>query len=104
MGAVLKSGLEELMIKHPDIIGDVRGIGLFWGIEIIESKNNPRPASKKATQVVMNCEDRGLLLGGGISIGGPASNNIRLCPPLVITREQTQMALNIIDNVLSLMS
>jgi 4-aminobutyrate aminotransferase-like enzyme len=100
MGALLKKGLEELQTKF-GVIGDIRGKGLFLGIEIIESKKSRRPDPERAFKLVTECEDRGLLLGGGIPTGGLGTNTIRLCPPLVITEKQVDAALNIIADVLS---
>jgi 4-aminobutyrate aminotransferase-like enzyme len=99
MGAILKKGLQELKDRF-DVIGDVRGEGLFLGIEIIESKETKKPATGRAGKLVTLCEDRGLLLGGGISIGGLGTNTIRLCPPLVIKEPQIATALSIIEDVL----
>ena len=99
MGAILKKGLDELKDKF-DVIGDVRGVGLFLGIEVVESKESKRPDIDRAAKLVARCEDKGLLLGGGISIGGLGINTIRLCPPLVITEEQIATALNIMEDVL----
>ena len=99
MGALLKNGLEKLQSKF-DIIGDVRGKGLFLGLEIIESRANRQPAPNRALKLVTECEDRGLLLGGGIPTGGLGTNTIRLCPPLVILKDQVAAALNIIEDVL----
>ena len=100
MGARLKNGLEELQTKF-EVLGDVRGKGLFLGIEIIESKASKRPDPARALELVTDCEDRGLLLGGGIPTGGLGTNTIRLCPPLVITEEQVTAALDIMEDVLS---
>ncbi len=100
MGAILEKGLEALQSKF-DFLGDVRGKGLFLGIEIIESKASKRPDPGRALKLVTDCEDRGLLMGGGIPTGGLGTNTIRLCPPLVITEEQVNAALNIIEDVLS---
>lgn len=100
MGALLKEGLEKLQTKF-EIIGDVRGEGLFLGLEIIESRESKRPDPARALNLVTECEDRGLLLGGGIPTGGLGTNTIRLCPPLVITQKQVGEALNIIEDVLS---
>ena len=99
MGALLRNGLEELQERF-DVIGDVRGKGLFLGIEIVESKESKKPAVERTAKLVVECEDRGLLLGGGVSIGGLGMNTIRLCPPLVITEEEISAALNIMENVL----
>jgi 4-aminobutyrate aminotransferase-like enzyme len=96
----LKKGLEELQTKF-EVIGDVRGKGLFLGLEIIESRASMRPAPDRTLKLVTECEDRGLLLGGGIPTGGLGTNTIRLCPPLVITEEQVEAAMDILEDVLS---
>jgi 4-aminobutyrate aminotransferase-like enzyme len=96
----LKKGLEELQTKF-EIVGDIRGKGLFLGVEIIESRTSKRPDPDRTFKLVTECEDRGLLLGGGIPTGGLGTNTIRLCPPLVITEEQADTALNILADVLS---
>ncbi len=100
MGALLKKGLEELQTKF-EVIGDVRGKGLFLGLEIIESRASRRPDSDCTLKLVTECEDRGLLLGGGIPTGGLGTNTVRLCPPLVITEEQVTDAINILEDSLS---
>jgi 4-aminobutyrate aminotransferase-like enzyme len=100
MGALLKNGLEELQTKF-EVIGDVRGKGLFLGLEIVESRASRRPDSDRTLKLVVECEDRGLLLGGGIPTGGLGTNTVRLCPPLVISEEQVNTAINIIEDVLS---
>jgi 4-aminobutyrate aminotransferase-like enzyme len=100
MGALLKKGLEALQARF-EIIGDVRGEGLFLGIEIIESKAGKQPAPDRALKLVTECENHGLLLGGGIPTGGLGTNTIRLCPPLVITEKQVATALDIIEDALS---
>jgi 4-aminobutyrate aminotransferase-like enzyme len=60
MGALLKKGLEELQRKF-EVIGDVRGKGLFLGMEIIESRASRRPDADRTLKLVTECEDRGLL-------------------------------------------
>ena len=100
IGALLKKGLEELQAKF-EVVGDVRGIGLFLGLEIIESKVSRQPDPDRALKLVAECEDRGLLLGGGIPTGGLGTNTVRLCPPLVITEEQVITAIDIIEDVLT---
>jgi 4-aminobutyrate aminotransferase-like enzyme len=100
MGALLKKGLEELQTKF-EVVGDVRGKGLFLGMEIIESRASKRPDPARTLKLVTECEDRGLLLGGGIPTGGLGTNTIRLCPPLVITEKQVATAIDILEDVLS---
>ena len=96
----MQKGLEELQTKF-EVVGDIRGKGLFLGIEIIESRTSKRPDPDRAFKLVSECEDRGLLLGGGVPTGGLGTNTIRLCPPLVITEEQVSAAINIMADVLS---
>ena len=100
MGALLKKGLEELQIKF-EVIGDVRGKGLFLGMEIVESRVNKRPDPESTLKLVTECENQGLLLGGGIPTGGLGTNTVRLCPPLVILEDQVGIAIDIIEDVLS---
>ena len=100
IGSLLKKGLDELQTKF-EVVGDVRGMGLFLGLEIIESKVSRRPDPDRALKLVGECEDRGLLLGGGIPTGGLGTNTVRLCPPLVITEEQVNTAIDIIEDVLT---
>ena len=75
--------------------------GLFLGIEIIDSQATKRPVVNRTFKMVTECEDRGLLIGGGIPTGGVGTNTVRLCPPLVIAEEQVNTALNILKDVLS---
>jgi 4-aminobutyrate aminotransferase-like enzyme len=95
----LKKKLEELQTKF-DVIGDVRGKGLFLGLEIVDSRASRRPDSNRTLKLVTECEDRGLLLGGGIPTGGLGTNTVRLCPPLVISEGQIASAINILEDVL----
>lgn len=99
MGTLLKNGLRDLQAKFP-VIGDVRGVGLFLGLEIVAPGEAQRPDPDRAIRLVEGCEDRGLLLGGGIPTGGLGTNTIRLCPPLVITEGQVASALGIMEEVL----
>jgi 4-aminobutyrate aminotransferase-like enzyme len=100
MGAYLKAGLKKLQSKF-EIVGDVRGEGLFLGMEIVESKTSQQADPERTLKLVTECEDRGLLLGGGIPTGGLGTNTIRLCPPLVITERQINDAIGIVEEVLS---
>ena len=99
MGTLLKKRLEKLQTKF-EVVGDVRGKGLFLGMEIVESKVSKRPDPKRTLKLVTECENQGLLLGGGIPTGGLGTNTIRLCPPLVITEDQVDAAIDIIEDVL----
>ncbi|MBW1694447.1 MAG: aminotransferase class III-fold pyridoxal phosphate-dependent enzyme [Deltaproteobacteria bacterium] len=97
MGRLLKKLLEKLQTNF-EVIGDVRGKGLFLGMEIVESRVSKRPDPESTLKLVTECENRGLLLGGGIPTGGLGTNTVRLCPPLVITEEQVGASIDIIEN------
>lgn len=89
--------LERLktMIAKYDCIGDVRGIGLMIGIEIVkDKKTNVQPDTKTRNKIQSECFKRGvLMLGCG-------SHGIRYCPPLVLTESQAMVALDILEDVL----
>ena len=73
-------GLKELQAKH-DIIGDVRGRGLFLGFELVNNRDTKEPATEEASRIVDMMRDRGILL----STDGPHHNVIKIKPPLVLS-------------------
>jgi 4-aminobutyrate aminotransferase len=90
MGAALLDGLRELQKKH-DIIGDVRGAGLMIGIEFVRDRETKEPFDAIVPMLEEAAFQRGLLLlGCGRSV-------IRLCPPLMIDREDVETGLRILD-------
>lgn len=93
VGNHLQSRLRELMTRHK-LIGDVRGLGLMIGIELVRDRVTKEPASTERDEIVQECFHRGLLLLGC------GTNSIRFCPPLVITAEQCDTAVAILDDVL----
>ena len=98
-GAYVKKRLQELMEGH-ELIGDVRGKGLMLGFELVKDRKTKRPASEETKRLLNLTFKKGLLLG----LGGLNSNVLRIKPPLVITREQLDKGLDIIDEVLSEMA
>jgi 4-aminobutyrate aminotransferase len=93
VGEHLKSRLAELMSRHK-LIGEVRGLGLMIGVELVRSRETKEPASTERDEIVQSCFRRGLLLlGCGV-------NALRFCPPLVVTKEQCDTAIGILDDVL----
>ena len=94
VGDHFRAGLEELAKKYP-LIGDVRGMGLMQGIELVGDAKSPAP---KATNMVMEkCRDHGLIVGKG----GLYSNVLRISPPLNITKGDADDALRMMDAALS---
>jgi 4-aminobutyrate aminotransferase len=94
VGAYLKAGLEKLQTKY-DCIGDVRGMGLMIGVEFVEDKTSLKPAAELRDRVESACFDRGLI------ILGCGANSIRWSPPLVLTKENVDVALEIFDEAIA---
>ncbi len=94
LGAHFKAGLLTLQKKHP-LIGDVRGLGLMLGAELVYADKSP--ASNELDIVLEKMKDRGFLVGKN----GPHRNVLAFQPPLVITLEDIDNLLNHLDDVLS---
>src|SRR5580698_6186027 len=92
-GDFLMAQLKALQTRRPEI-GDVRGKGLMIGVELIKPGTKQDPDPDAAEQLVQTCFQKGLLL---LRCGVSA---VRLCPPLVITREQSETALALIEEAL----
>lgn len=88
-GSFLIKLLKNLKKEHP-IIGDVRGRGLFIGIELVRDKNTKEPADIESKQLVNRIKDKGVLL----SVDGPFNNVIKLKPPLVFNKENAKFLVN----------
>jgi 4-aminobutyrate aminotransferase len=93
VGAHLKSQLSDLAAKHR-LIGDVRGLGLMIGVELVRDRASKEPANSERDDIVQDCFRRGLLMLGC------GSSTLRFCPPLVVTTEQCGTAIAILDEVL----
>jgi len=88
--ALLKVGLEKL--RHWDAVGDVRGIGLLWGVEFVADKTSKRPFEPKlnfAGRVAEAAAKRGLLVYPMQGcVDGVAGDHLLIAPPAVITSEE----------------
>jgi taurine--2-oxoglutarate transaminase len=102
MGDVFRTELAKLAEKHPSI-GEVRGLGCFWGLELVKSRETREPlvpfngtgeSAKPMGAVMKRALDRGLYLMTHWNI-------VMCCPPLTITREELDEALEILDDALS---
>jgi 4-aminobutyrate aminotransferase len=80
---------------HYQIIGDARGRGLMLAIEIVEDRLSRKPAGDLRDRIVDLAFQRGLLLLGC------GENTIRLCPPLIITQQETDVALDILEECIA---
>ena len=94
VGAHLFAGVKSLMGKHT-IIGDVRGRGLMIGVELVRDRGTKERATTERDRVVRECFNRGLL------VLGAGQNAIRLSPPLVLTKDQADTAVRILDQALT---
>ena len=83
-------GLKKLQKSHP-VMMDIRGLGLMVGAEFRSADNTPDKATAKA--VTHACLEHGLML----LTCGPWDNTIRFMPPLVVTEEQVNEALSILE-------
>lgn len=95
-GAQLKAGLQELAQKHP-IIGDIRGLGLMVGAELVRNRQSLEPASEEVDLVLEKMKDRGIIVGKN----GENRNVLAMQPPLVITKEDVDFFLQNLDEVLA---
>lgn len=97
---VFGPGLAELYSKHPSI-GDVRGLGAFWAIELVKDRTTREPlvpyaasgaAAKPMAELAMACRKRGLW---------PFThfNRMHVCPPLTISADEARQGLEILDEV-----
>jgi 4-aminobutyrate aminotransferase len=96
LGVRLRGGLARLGEKYP-LIGDVRGKGLMQGIEMVTDRQSKEPAPKAVAQLFEETRARGLLIGKG----GLYGNVIRISPPLTVSEEQIDHALEILDYALA---
>ena len=104
LGKYLGKRLSEIEEKHPSV-GDVRGLGLFWTIELTKNRRKKEPFNTREDKIsgktlmvdVLSSElmKRGLYLIGWI-------NHFLIAPPLIITQEEIDKALNMIDEVLKI--
>ncbi len=96
LGVRLREGLARLMDEFP-LIGDVRGVGLFQGFELVRSRTTLEPAALEASRLVNRMRDRGFLL----STDGPLHNVIKIKPPMVLTGDDIDMTIRHLRAVLS---
>jgi 4-aminobutyrate aminotransferase-like enzyme len=95
VGKLLKDELGRLQEKHP-LVGDVRGLGLFIGVELVKDRVILEPAGREAAVVVESMKDHGIL----ISTDGPYHNVLKIKPPLVFTEANAFQLVRTLDLVL----
>ena len=95
LGDRFLDGLDKLKNRH-ELVGDVRGMGLFIGVELVRDRDTLEPASEEADHLINLLQQRGLLL----STDGPLHNVIKIKPPMVLTADDVDMAVRLFDDEL----
>lgn len=95
VGTHLKNRLLDLQQKHM-LIGDVRGMGLMLGVELVRDRKTKEPANTEAADVMERCKERGLIIGKG----GLFGNTLRIKPPMCITIDDADFLADCLDDVL----
>ncbi len=96
LGETALKKLKELEAKHPTV-GEVRGLGLMAGIEMVADRQSHTPAPELTKKVRKYAHRRGVL----VEVGGHYNNVVRLLPPLVIPEKLLMKGIDIIDGVIA---
>jgi len=96
VGSHLRKGLDGLKSRHP-AIGDVRGVGLLIGVELVRDLETREPDSLLAASLMNGMRERGVLIG----TTGPAGNVLKIRPPLVLTHEEADVIVAGLDACLA---
>jgi 4-aminobutyrate aminotransferase-like enzyme len=94
-GHVLQAGFRALAGEFP-LIGDVRGSGLFWGLELVRDPETLEPADVEATLVANRMRDQGVLIG----TDGPLHNVLKIRPPMPFNKENADYLVARLGHVL----
>jgi 4-aminobutyrate aminotransferase-like enzyme len=95
-GSMLLDGFRELQQRH-ELIGDVRGVGMYLGVDLVTDRDTREPATAAAAEVAERLRARGVL----ISTDGPADNVLKIKPPIVFGGAEARILLDELDAVLS---
>src|ERR1700687_1615352 len=92
VGRFIRAGVQELASRH-ESIGDVRGAGLYIGVELVRDRTTKEPDSQMALALVNGLRERKLL----ISATGAAANTLKIRPPLVFSESDASRLLTEMD-------
>jgi len=95
VGARLKSALENLKSEHK-LIGDVRGMGLMLGVELVKDRATKEPAKAETLQILEEAREMGVLIGKG----GIDGSVIRIKPPMCITADDADFTVDVLHRAL----
>ena len=96
VGNHLMAGLRRLQEKY-DLIGDVRGLGLYIGAELVRDRQTLEPADTEASAITNAMKENGIL----ISTDGPYHNVLKIKPPIIFTQENADQLVSTLDNILA---
>jgi 4-aminobutyrate aminotransferase-like enzyme len=96
VGGTLKASLASLAMRH-EVIGDVRGRGLFLGVELVLDRTAKTPAPTVASYVTERAKELGVLL----STDGPRRNVLKIKPPLSFTQADGERLVGVLETALS---
>lgn len=99
IGTHIKERLLELQERH-QMIGEVRGLGLMLGAELVRDRTTKEPATAETVRVLELCKERGLVVGKG----GLSGNVLRIKPPMCITKADADFLVDCLDEVLELVA
>jgi alanine-glyoxylate transaminase/(R)-3-amino-2-methylpropionate-pyruvate transaminase len=96
VGARLKRGLQRIAERHA-LVGDVRGLGLMLGVELVRDRRTKEPASAETLEALELLRELGALVGKG----GLAGNVLRIKPPLCLSSDDADFAVDALDHTLA---
>ncbi|MBR9791494.1 MAG: aspartate aminotransferase family protein [Gammaproteobacteria bacterium] len=96
VGTHLREGIEKLMTKYP-CIGDVRGVGMFVGVELVKDRQSKQPDRELTSRVVNRMQQNQVL----ISACAKGHNVLKIRPPLILTKEQADLIITTLDKALA---
>jgi 4-aminobutyrate aminotransferase-like enzyme len=96
VGAYLLAALKRLAVRH-ELIGDVRGSGLYLGVELVRDRHTLEPAGPEALYVCERLKEEGILLYPN----GPHGNVLKIKPPMTFRADHADLLVTVLDQVLS---
>uniref|UniRef100_E9PYH3 Ethanolamine-phosphate phospho-lyase n=1 Tax=Mus musculus TaxID=10090 RepID=E9PYH3_MOUSE len=98
VGTYLMELLSEQKAKHP-LIGDIRGVGLFIGIDLVKDREKRTPATAEAQHIIYEMKGKGVLL----SADGPHRNVLKIKPPMCFTEDDAKFLVDHLDGILTVL-
>ena len=93
MGAYLMAAFRDMQQRH-EVIGDVRGLGLFLGIELVTDRRSKAPATEIARAIANGARERGVLMG----TEGPHDNVLKMRPPMIFSKAHADLLVSVLED------